>query len=287
MFRFTFVVLHYITLEETIECVESILKKVNYKYFNIVIVDNGSPNNSGSALYKKYNDHEKVFVELNEDNLGFARGHNIGYKVAKYKLGSDFIILLNNDTIIKQEEFIEKIIEKYNSQQFDILGPDIISLVDYSHQNPVRQNGLTLTELKRNTVYYSFLLLINYLRIEDLLRKTKHFLFGERNIIEIPHNIDQSNVQLHGSCLIFSPRYLERFEGLCSKTFMFMEEDILFYKSKVLNLSVLYSPDIVIYHKEDSSTNAIFNKDYKKRRFYYKNYLKSSKVLICMMNEDE
>ena len=84
MYTFSFVILHYISITDTIECIESILKNINYLKYYIIVVDNGSKNNSGNILKEKYKNNSNVKVILNENNLGFARGNNVGYKLAKY-----------------------------------------------------------------------------------------------------------------------------------------------------------------------------------------------------------
>lgn len=284
MFSFTFIILHYITMKDTEECIESILQTIKYANFNIIVIDNGSPNDSGKLLYQKFKNHSQVDVILLEENLGFAKGNNFGYLVAKYVYDSDFIIFINNDTIIRQQDFIESIIEKFNLEQFDILGPDIISLVDGSHQNPVRLKGISKKELSAWRRYVSLLLLLNHLGFEKILRRVKRKTIGKRVMQETPHDKDLRNVQLHGSCMVFSPKYVSTFDGICSDTFMYMEEDILHYQAQSQGLLSIYTPDAVVYHKEDSSTNATFDDEYKRRRFQYKNVLASSRVLLGMMN---
>jgi GT2 family glycosyltransferase len=281
------VVLHFIVFEDTIDCVESILKNVKYQQYKIIIVDNGSPNESGQLLKEIYKNYNKIHVILLKKNIGFAKGNNIGYNFAKNYLGADFIILINNDTIISQVEFLEKILEKYNSTHFDILGPDIISLVDGYHQNPVRLTGFTINELIIWLIKISFLLLLNYLRIEEFLRKIARAVVKEKEKINFYFEKDQKNVQLHGCCLVFSPKFIERFDGLYSKTLMYMEEDILFYQVKKFGLISLYTPEVQIFHKEDVSTNAIFDNDYQKRRFQYKQTITSSRLLLQMMMKND
>ena len=80
MYKFTFVILHYLTEYDTIDCVDSILNNVDYQDYKIIVVDNGSTNNSGETLLKRYRNNEKIVVIIVEENLGFARGHNIGYE---------------------------------------------------------------------------------------------------------------------------------------------------------------------------------------------------------------
>ena len=135
-YKFAFVVLHYITVQDTIECVESILNNIDYQNYIIIIVDNGSKNNSGELLKNKYSDNPKIKVIISKKNLGFAKGNNLGYNFAKYKMDSDFIALINNDTILEQKNFITKIVDKYTNVKFHILGPDILSTKDGIHQNP-------------------------------------------------------------------------------------------------------------------------------------------------------
>ncbi|NGM83573.1 glycosyltransferase family 2 protein [Paenibacillus sp. 7124] len=297
MYFFTFVILHYIVIDDTVECIDSILENTNYEKYKIVVVDNGSPNGTGKILFERYRNNNKVIVTLNNENIGFSKGNNIGYRLAKYQLKSDFIMLLNNDTIIKQKDFVEKIINKYNNERFDILGPDIISLSDNGHQNPQRTQGMSLKELKKNIYYLRIFLISNYLSIETLTTKLlgirsklKSKIYKIRNTEEKHfekkiYEYEQKNIQLHGSCLIFSPQYVNRYDGLYEETFMFLEEDILFFMAKKYKLITLYTPEIYIYHKEDSSTDAISNKNYLKRRFIYKYTLESSKVLLSLMKK--
>lgn len=290
MYQFTFVILHYQSLQDTIECIESILINVNYKNFNIVIVDNGSPDNSGMKLIDKYEKIENVKVLLNETNLGFSKGNNVGFQYAKKVLKSSFIALINNDTIINQEDFIEVIITKYENTRYHVLGPDILSIKDGGHQSPIREKGLTLIDIKRKLWIYRFLLMLNYLGIEGLLRSIKNFLLKKKNsydIINSKFEFEKTDVQLHGSCMIFSADYINLYDGLYDEIFMYMEEDFLYYISKRDNLKLVYYPSVQILHKEDSSTDSVFKKSTDKRRFIYRNVISSAKKLHNLIISSE
>ena len=58
--KFAFVILHYYTVEDTINCVKSIKELENYENVEIVIVDNASPNGSGKEIKEKYENDEKI-----------------------------------------------------------------------------------------------------------------------------------------------------------------------------------------------------------------------------------
>ncbi|CAM5390716.1 hypothetical protein SAFG77S_07348 [Streptomyces afghaniensis] len=277
--KFTFVILHYLVEKDTIDCVQSILQNIDYNDIDIVIVDNCSPNDSGKSLKCRYNKYERIHVILNNENLGFAKGNNIGYKYAKYELKSDYVIMINADTIIEQVDFLKKIVEKYEEDRFDILGPDIISTKDGMHQNPQRMQGINENELKKMILALKIYRILGFFRGEwifDLYRSMKN-RDKETYIKNENWNKQYKNVQLHGSCLVFSPDYVKRYNGLYSNTFMYMEEHILYYICRQEKLISIYYPNVVIYHKEDSSSDALFSKSRDKRLFLFKNLLKSAK----------
>ena len=64
-----------------------------------------------------------------------------------------------------------------------------------------------------------------------------------------------------------------------------MEEDILFYIAKKEKLSLLYDPEIRIYHKEDSSTNALLTSNRKKLIFIYKHEIHSLNELYEILKD--
>jgi GT2 family glycosyltransferase len=292
MYRFSFVILHYLTENDTVECVDSIIRNVDYEHYNIIIVDNGSGNRSGENLSKRYSGNGRVTTIINQANLGFAKGNNIGFDYAKHRLKSDFIALLNNDTIIEQRDFIHNLIEKYDTTPYHILGPDIVSTKDGRHQNPCPKLLQSIPDLKKHMLNNRILLVLNYLYLDKFLERLKKYFIKKPLIV--PQHINTNNTkneeiwdaQLHASCLIFSPLYIEKYEGLYSKTYMYSEEAILYFIAKRDGLDTIYYPQIKIYHKEDSSTDHLYNKTYKKRRFYLKNFIRSGNLLLKLMQQN-
>jgi GT2 family glycosyltransferase len=79
---------------DTIECLDA-LEKCDYPCLNIIVVDNGSTNDSVKRIKAA---HPDITLLENSENLGFAGGNNVGIRYALAQ-NDDFLWLLNNDTI--------------------------------------------------------------------------------------------------------------------------------------------------------------------------------------------
>ena len=97
------VILNYNGYKDTLECLASILK-MNYRNIKIVIVDNGSKNDSIKQinlwLAKEKIDPMNVYIITTGENIGFARGNNIGIRHVLENNRSEYILILNNDTVV-------------------------------------------------------------------------------------------------------------------------------------------------------------------------------------------
>jgi len=112
------IILHYGNTKDTEECLKS-LEKLDYDNYKIIVVDNDHKNN----LQLPISNFQFKYIK-NKENLGFAGGNNIGIKYALEKK-ADYILLLNNDTIVNPS-FLKKLIEAGESdKKFGILGPVI------------------------------------------------------------------------------------------------------------------------------------------------------------------
>lgn len=91
------IILNWNGKEDTLTCLES-LQKVTTPH-RVIVVDNGSTDGSVAAFRKQYpNTH---VIETGE-NLGYAEGNNVGIRYALDQ-GSDYIFILNNDTIVTRD----------------------------------------------------------------------------------------------------------------------------------------------------------------------------------------
>lgn len=287
---FGFVVLHYMAYEMTLECIDKLLKQFGRKNIHIVVVDNASNNKSGEKIRNNYKGVSEITVILNRKNEGFARGNNIGFQYLKENYNCMFIIVINNDVLIEQADFLEKVLLAYQQTKFAVLGPDIFCPAIKRHQNPAHEAGFTYTEIRN---LYSI-----------KLQRCRHpLLFYCKKILSeiIQHtlktvNIDndsdymsmKQNVVLHGACYIFSKDFIDsRNNCFNPNTFLYMEEDILHYECQRDGLIMVYSPDVQVIHLEDVSTNLSKGSGYAKFKMKEHEMKNSLEVMMGIMKNDK
>jgi GT2 family glycosyltransferase len=97
--RVGIVILNLNGIDDTLECLESVQSQ-KYRDYKILLIDNGSKNNSVKIL-KKYQSNHKENTELVilPKNIGFTGGVNTGIEWA-LKNGFDYVALVNNDLIL-------------------------------------------------------------------------------------------------------------------------------------------------------------------------------------------
>ena len=93
------VIVNYLNYSLTEKCVDSVIENVDNIDYEIIIVDNCSPNESYEILNRKYGNYNNITVFKNEKNDGFGFGNNIGAKKAK----GEYLLFLNPDVIILKD----------------------------------------------------------------------------------------------------------------------------------------------------------------------------------------
>lgn len=105
----------------TLDCLES-LAAITYPGLAVVVVDNASTDGTAAAIRDRFGD--EITVVVNDSNLGFSGGNNVGIRRA-LEDGSDFVLLLNNDTVV-DPGLIEGLVAVFDKNpRAGIVGPKI------------------------------------------------------------------------------------------------------------------------------------------------------------------
>ncbi len=86
-----------------------------------IVVDNGSTESVPALWEKKYG------VELLQtgENKGFSGGYNQGMKYA-YRWGADFVVIINNDTLVGDRDLLKKLVEAASGKSVGLVSPKIL-----------------------------------------------------------------------------------------------------------------------------------------------------------------
>lgn len=237
--KISVIILNWDGKEDTKECLESVEKSriTDYKLQSIV-VDNGSTDGSQKAVKNFYKKARKdITWELieNRENLGFAEGNNVGMRYA-LKSGADFIMLLNNDTIIDKNLFVDLINAAKNYPKAGIISPKIYFAKGFEyHKKRYKKN-----ELGR-VIWYAG---------------------GDvdwNNIYGSNHGVDEVDKGQFdkvadtdfatGCCMFFRSKVLKDLGLFDKKYFAYLEDSDLSQRAKKAGWRVLYTPKPHLWHK--------------------------------------
>lgn len=262
------IILNWNGWEDTIECLESLFQ-IDYPDYEIIVVDNGSKDESiekirgyanGSVKTKskffKYNPKnkpieviepekrnfdknsvnklpsDKKFILIkNCENYGFAEGNNIGIRFAKEYLNPDYILLLNNDTVVENSFLTELIKLGESEEKIGIIGPMVYY---YDYEDTIQSAGVNIDW--------------NRGKNDILLARTV-----DRDIVKEVKEVDYvSGCAFLGKITVF-----DKIGLLNPKYFAYWEETEWCIRAKKAGFKVLNTPNSRIWHKQFTTSNKV------------------------------
>jgi len=91
--------------------------------FKILVIENSNNSNFKKRIENEYSN---VTCELTKDNLGYAKGNNLGLS----KVTTKFALVLNPDTLVQKDALQNFLKTATNKPDFTIIGPAIQEKVD-------------------------------------------------------------------------------------------------------------------------------------------------------------
>ena len=92
------VICNYNKKDDVLLCIQSVLES-RCQNFDLYVVDNGSTDESVSAIKKEYGD--KLTLLVNQENLGGSGGFNTGLRLV-YEKGYDYLMCVDNDAFLDE-----------------------------------------------------------------------------------------------------------------------------------------------------------------------------------------
>jgi len=226
------VVLNWNGLEDTTECIESLLAS-NLDNCKIYLLDNYSDDSEGELLYERYDSHPGISVTLYHENLGFTGAHNKLWHQSLRHKDYEHVILINNDTTV-----------------------DYNGIRELRHC--AKQQMLSIASSK----------MINYYN-RNIIDSIGHMLFINGEIIPRGHNRYIHHEKEFEKCIggsgggVLYSSSLIRDIGFFDSFFDTGYEDAEYgLRAHISGHKIGFAQDSIIYHKGGASIKKIFNQNY-------------------------
>ena len=218
------------TKEYLLPCLRSIFEKGQGMGSEVILVDNGSQDESGSEVKKAF-----PFVHLieNERNLGFAKAANQGLQ----KASGRYFLLLNPDTQVKNKVIKQLVSFMDTHLDVGVAGVQLFN-ADGSKQNSIANFPSLSTEL------------LNKRLLRWLFPKT--FPGKERDYPE-PIEVDS----VIGACMVVRRDALEQVGLLDEDYFIFLEETDWCYRMKRAGWKIYHIPQAQVFHFQGKSAETV------------------------------
>jgi len=230
------VILNWNNWQDTIECLESV-NKSEYRNFEVIVVDNGSTNNSVQKIKNKFN--TMILLETGE-NLGFSAGVNYGLKFA-INNHADLILLLNNDAIVSKTAVTELVKRISRDERVGLIGGKILFLED---KHKIWSAGG---------------------RIKKTTKRT--YQFGEGRYDDGKYNTEREVDFLSACCLLIRKEVIEQIGWYDPDYFMYYEDVDFCVRAKQYSYKIVYWPQAVIWHKVGGASNKSLMDYYRMRNY--------------------
>lgn len=234
--RISIVMVNWNGKDDTVVALSS-LKKMD-KYGNdasVIVVDNGSTNDSVSAITKS---HPWVTLIETGKNLGFTGGNNIGMKAA-IKEGADFVWLLNNDIIAHKSAL--SILDVFDKNNIGLAGSKI-----YFAPGKEYHNG-RYSKSERGKVFWYAGGLVDWDNMYASHRGVDEVDEGQYDKVEETSFIT-------GCSMMIKREVIEKIGYLDDKFYLYLEDLDFCLRAKHAGYKRMYVPSSVIWHVNAGSS---------------------------------
>lgn len=201
------------------KCLSSVLETL-YSNFEVIFVDNGSTDGSLEILREFQSDSRMRIVE-NGVNMGYAMGNNVGIVFAR----GDYVVFLNNDTIVEPDWLTELV----NVMESDVsigAAQSKLLLMDSPTQLDSAGNFLDFSGTTYERGKYE----------EDV---------GKYEVGEI--------FACKGASMIVRHQVLDRLGVFDPDYFFYYEETDLCWRFRLAGYRIVFAPSSIVYHKSGGS----------------------------------
>lgn len=239
MKKISVVMINYNRQEITVDCLNSLMKiKTDGFHLSTTVVDNYPENRIqiDENKYKKIN----LKIILSPVNSGFAGGMNIGIGEA-LKNKSDYVLIHNNDTIVK-DDFLKKLFDfAEENEKAGIIAPKIYFAKGYEfHKDRYKDSDLG------KVIWYAG----GKMDWNNVIG----YHIGVDEVDNGQFNETQETESASGCCMLVKREVFENVGVFDEKYFLYYEDADLCIRAKKAGYKIFFLPSSIIWHKNAGST---------------------------------
>ena len=231
--RLSVIIVNYNVEYFLAQCLYSVRKAAQYADIETIVVDNNSSDGSVEMTQRLF---PEVTVIANKDNRGFSKANNQAIEISQ----SDYVLLLNPDTLVEEDTFAKCIDFMDSHPNSGGLG---VKMVD--------GKGQFLAESKRGlpTPMVAFYKIFG---LSNLFPKSK--TFGQYHLGHLDQNETHKVDILAGAFMMMRKSVLDKVGLLDEDFFMYGEDIDLSWRIRLGGYDNYYFPETRIIHYKGEST---------------------------------
>ncbi|MBP9817927.1 glycosyltransferase family 2 protein [Candidatus Shapirobacteria bacterium] len=228
MIKISIIIPTWNTADITLKCVKTIVKYLPENYFEIIIVDNGSTDDTSIKINSLKNRNLKL--EILPNNTGFSHANNIGVKQAT----GEYLFFLNSDMELIDNSLINMVKYLEENTRVGVIGPQFLN-IDLSPQASVFPPQTPLNAIKEFWLGYKY----SY---------TKY----------VPQSKIPTMVSIiSGGALLISRKLFQQIGGWDERYFFFSEDLELCRQVTKAGYKVAYYPNCQVIHRHGASGKSL------------------------------
>lgn len=271
--KLAIIILNYINYEDTLECLKCALNQRGEGY-EIIVVENGSKNESYQILKDVVEKHSNVTLLKLEENIGFAQGNNYGIAYAREKFRAEYIFVCNSDVTFSDALF-ESVLA-LSVKGIGVVSPPVINsdkcpqTVTISTNNIYYKIAITIIQILLYRLSYLPIIHKFYLIIHDLKKLISIKYNKKTPRVTKFNNPKDKKYNIQGCSYFLMPEFFKYYEQLYPLTFLYWEEiNLIVYLSKVKLQAVIKDLPVITHKGKKSIIHLISSNDYEKKRLKY------------------
>lgn len=231
--KLSIIILNYNTKELTKNCIDSIIQTGKGLDYEIIVVDNGSFDQSVEFLRdQRFTIQAQRFTILETGaNTGFAKGNNAARTIAK----GEYILFLNSDTVVQPNALSKTVVYLDKHEDVGVVTCKLV-LANGSLDKDARRSFITpwigLTHL--------------FLRIDRLFPSSK--LFGQYWYGYISPDTTHEVDVIQGAYFLTRKKILDKVNWFDEDYFLDAEDIDLSWKIKQAGWKLIYYPEVSVLH---------------------------------------